>query len=218
LAGKKNIFEKLGLIEPNEEAMDNVEDQAPEEEQKLNKEVVVTETPKVEKKEEVKETPKVLKKEEKQIGDKLDVLIESYERDKLMSVEDIYRKSSLVKTTKESIFMADVFLKALPENLPTDVKRESLWNIMKASDINVDSLLGDAYQRIDALNNVLEKTVNVTDDVNKKHENTIGELEKRIQDLKKDIKDRLKFQEAQNTTIEYEIQKIINLVEFIKAN
>ena len=218
MAGKKNIFEKLGLIEPNEEAMDNVEDQAPEEEQKLNKEVVVTETPKVEKKEEVKETPKVLKKEEKQIGDKLDVLIESYERDKLMSVEDIYRKSSLVKTTKESIFMADVFLKALPENLPTDVKRESLWNIMKASDINVDSLLGDAYQRIDALNNVLEKTVNVTDDVNKKHENTIGELEKRIQDLKKDIKDRLKFQEAQNTTIEYEIQKIINLVEFIKAN
>jgi len=218
LAGKKNIFEKLGLIEPNEEAMDNVEDQAPEEEQKLKKEVVVTETPKVEKKEEVKETPKVLKKEEKQIGDKLDVLIESYERDKLMSVEDIYRKSSLVKTTKESIFMADVFLKALPENLPTDVKRESLWNIMKASDINVDSLLGDAYQRIDALNNVLEKTVNVTDDVNKKHENTIGELEKRIQDLKKDIKDRLKFQEAQNTTIEYEIQKIINLVEFIKAN
>lgn len=218
MAGKKNIFEKLGLIEPNEEAMDNVEDQAPEEEQKLKKEVVVTETPKVEKKEEVKETPKVLKKEEKQIGDKLDVLIESYERDKLMSVEDIYRKSSLVKTTKESIFMADVFLKALPENLPTDVKRESLWNIMKASDINVDSLLGDAYQRIDALNNVLEKTVNVTDDVNKKHENTIGELEKRIQDLKKDIKDRLKFQEAQNTTIEYEIQKIINLVEFIKAN
>jgi len=218
LAGKKNIFEKLGLIEPNEEAMDNVEDQAPETEQKLDEKVVVTETPKVEKKEEVKETPKVLKKEEKQIGDKLDVLIESYERDKLMSVEDIYRKSSLVKTTKESIFMADVFLKALPENLPTDVKRESLWNIMKASDINVDSLLGDAYQRIDALNNVLEKTVNVTDDVNKKHENTIGELEKRIQDLKKDIKDRLKFQEAQNTTIEYEIQKIINLVEFIKAN
>ncbi len=198
--------------------MDNVEDQAPEEEQKLEKEVVVTEAPKVEKVEEVKETPKVLKKEEKQIGDKLDVLIESYERDKLMSVEDIYRKSSLVKTTKESIFMADVFLKALPENLPTDVKRESLWNIMKASDINVDSLLGDAYQRIDALNNVLEKTVSVTDDVNKKHENTIGELEKRIQDLKKDIKDRLKFQEAQNTTIEYEIQKIINLVEFIKAN
>ncbi len=179
---------------------------------------MVTEAPKVEKVEEVKETPKVLKKEEKQIGDKLDVLIESYERDKLMSVEDIYRKSSLVKTTKESIFMADVFLKALPENLPTDVKRESLWNIMKASDINVDSLLGDAYQRIDALNNVLEKTVSVTDDVNKKHENTIGELEKRIQDLKKDIKDRLKFQEAQNTTIEYEIQKIINLVEFIKAN
>ncbi len=41
---------------------------------------------------------------------------------------------------------------------------------MKASDINVDSLLGDAYQRIDALNNVLEKTVSVTDDVNRKHE------------------------------------------------
>jgi len=219
LAGKKNIFEKLGLVESVDE---NLENNELDQEGKIEKESTVAvkdekvvapikEDTKITKKE------KVLTKEEKQIGDKLDVLIESYERDKLLSVDDIYRKANLVKTTKDTIFMANVFLKALPENLPTDVKRESLWNIMKASEIRVEELLSDAYERIDALNNVLEKTVTVTEDVNKKHKNTINELENRIKDLKKDIQDRLKFQESQNTSIEYEIQKIINLVEFIKA-
>lgn len=219
MAGKKNIFEKLGLIELKDEEQElNEESGSTFETQEgllMNESLESDPMVKVDV-EQASEKP-VIRKEEKEIGDKLDVLIESYERDKLLSVDDIYRKASLKQSTKETIFMADVFLKALPENLPSDVKRESLWNIMKASDINVDSLLGDAYQRIDALNNVLEKTVNVTDEVNKKHERTIHELERRIADLKKDIQDRLKFQEAQNTTIEYEIQKIINLVEFIKA-
>jgi len=219
LAGKKNIFEKLGLVESVDENLENNEF---DQEGKMEKESTVgvkDEKAVAPTKEDTKitKTKKELTEDEKQIGDKLDVLIESYERDKLLSVDDIYRKASLVKTTKDTIFMANVFLKALPENLPTDVKRESLWNIMKASEIRVEELLSDAYERIDALNNVLEKTVTVTEDVNKKHENTINELENRIKDLKKDIQDRLKFQESQNTSIEYEIQKIINLVEFIKA-
>lgn len=213
MAGKKNIFEKLGLVETVENVESNEINEEGKKEEKQN-EQKVGEKPK---EESPAKNKKELTQEEKQIGDKLDVLIGSYERDKLLSVDDIYRKASLVKTTKDTIFMANVFLKALPENLPTDVKRESLWNIMKASDIRVDELLKDAYERIDALNNVLEKTVSVTEEVNRKNENTISELENRIRDLKKDIQDRVKFQESQNTSIEYEIQKIINLVEFIKA-
>lgn len=220
MAGKKNIFEKLGLVETVDETLENNEineeskiDDKKAEQKKTEQKVAEKSNKEVSSVKDKKE----LTQDEKQIGDKLDVLIESYERDKLLSVDDIYRKASLVKTTKDTIFMANVFLKALPENLPTDVKRESLWNIMKASDIRVDELLKDAYERIDALNNVLEKTVSVTEDVNRKNENTISELENRIRDLKKDIQDRVKFQESQNTSIEYEIQKIINLVEFIKA-
>lgn len=192
MATKKNIFEKLGLVEPVEEAADfsELDNFIPmdEEEEQVQK-----------------------------IEEKLDVLIESYERDKLMTVEDVYRKASLNKNVKETVFMVDVLMKALPENLPSDIKRESVTNIMKASEMKIEELLNDAYQRIDALNNVLEQTVQVTEQVNAKNEGTIRELEKRIDELRRDIQSRLKFQESQNSALEYEIQKVINIVEFIKG-
>lgn len=196
MAAKKNIFEKLGLVEPvEEEAVDfsALDDfvPVPEEEDELA--------------------------QAQKIEEKLDVLIESYERDKLMTVEDVYRKSSLNRQVRDTIFMVDVLMKALPENLPSDIKRESVSNIMKASEMKVEDLLNDAYKRIDALNSVLEQTVQVTEQVNAKNEGTIRELEKRIDDLRKDIQSRLKFQENQNSALEYEIQKIINIVEFIKG-
>ena len=87
---------------------------------------------------------------------------------------------------------------------------------MNVSSISLDDLLNDAYKRIDSLNTVLEETVSTTQDVFSRNEATIRELEKRIEDLKEINKNRKKFQEDQNTMIEYEIQKIINLVEFVK--
>lgn len=195
MATKKNIFEKLGLVEPVEEEnvdFSDLDNFVPEP-------LVDEQVP------------------EQKIEDKLDVLIESYERDKLMTVEDVYRKASLKSNVRETIFMVDVLMKALPENLPSDIKRESVSNIMKASDMKVEELLNDAYKRIDALNSVLEQTVQVTEQVNAKNEGTIRELEKRIDDLRGDIQNRLKFQENQNSALEYEIQKVINIVEFIKS-
>lgn len=147
---------------------------------------------------------------------KLDAMIESYERNKLLSIEDIYRKSSLITEVKSTIFMVDVYGKALPENLPLDIKRDSVLNIMKASDIRIDDLLSDAYKRIDALNNVLENVVQSTDELKAKNTATIKDLEKRIDELKRNIVEREKFQETQNTMIEYEIQRIINIVDFVK--
>lgn len=193
MATKRNIFEKLGLVEPVEEEVVDFSELdnfvlAPAEEEQVQK-----------------------------IEEKLDVLIESYERDKLMTVEDVYRKANLTRNVKETVFMVDVLMKALPENLPSDIKRESVTNIMKASEMKIEDLLNDAYQRIDALNNVLEQTVQVTEQVNAKNEGTIRELEKRIDELRKDIQNRLKFQENQNSALEYEIQKVINIVEFIKG-
>lgn len=147
---------------------------------------------------------------------KLDAMIESYERNKLLSIEDIYRKANLIMDVKSTVFMVDVYAKALPENLPLDVKRDSVLNIMKASDLRVDDLLSDAYKRIDALNNILENVVQTTEELKTKNTATIRDLEKRIDELKRNIVEREKFQETQNTMIEYEIQRIINIVDFVK--
>ena len=150
------------------------------------------------------------------ISDKLDLIIGAYEKNKMLTIEEIYRNAHLDSDLKKTIFMADVYLKAVPENLPVDIKRETVLNIMNISNISLDELLNDAYRRIDSLNTVLEETVSTTQDVFNRNDATIRELEKRIEDLREINKNRKKFQEDQNTMIEYEIQKIINLVEFVK--
>lgn len=203
---KKNIFEKLGLVEG-----EYVEDGANE---TLVEPPIVLEDPVMVNL--AKNAEDLNDEEVKEIEGKLDVLIGAYEKNKLMTIEDIYRNARVETDVKKSIFMADIFLKALPENLPVDVKKESLLNIMNVSNIPVDGLLTDAYQRIDALNTVLENTVQTTQSVIKSNETSVRELERRIQELKNLIDDRRKFEEDQNTLIEYEVQKIIGILDYVK--
>lgn len=164
----------------------------------------------------IQEDVRIQEESSMEIEDKLNVLIGAYEKNKMLSIEEIYRTARLSNDTKRSIFIADIFLKTLPENLPVDIKRTSLLNILGVSSISIEELLTDAFQRIDSLNTVLENTVNTTEEVTKKNEMTIKELENRIEELKNVNEVRRKFQEDQNTLIEYEIQRIINIVDFIK--
>lgn len=220
---KKSIFEKLGLIEPKitdtEEEKMEIETQTenipdPEHVPDLRNLNFEEQKPKVEDVTKVKEDEPVSTPNE--ISDKLDLIIGAYEKNKMLTIDEIYRNAHLDSEVKKTIFMTDVYLKAIPENLPLDIKRETVLNIMKVSNIGLDDLLSDAYKRIDSLNTVLEETVATTQEVFDRNDATIRELEKRIEDLKDVNKNRKKFQEDQNTMIEYEIQKIINLVEFVK--
>lgn len=164
----------------------------------------------------IQEEPKYQEESSMEIEDKLSVLIGAYEKNKMLTIEEIYRNARLSGETKRSIFIADIFLKTLPENLPVDIKRTSLLNILGVSSISIEELLTDAFQRIDSLNTVLENTVNTSEDIIKKNEMSVKELEDRIEELRNINEVRRKFQEDQNTLIEYEIQRIINIVDFIK--
>lgn len=154
--------------------------------------------------------------QESGIEEKLDVLIGAFEKNKLLTIDDIYKNYKLISEPNKTIFMGDILMKALPENLPIDIKRESVLSIMDVSNIEKDDLLNDAYKRIDALNTVLKDTVQNTEEMVLKNEASIKELDRRIEDLKKATEEKIKLKEDQNTIIEYEIQKIINIVEFIK--
>lgn len=227
---KKSIFERMGLIEPNQKEDDTsinetsdeiLFDNVPE----LDHVPDLTHIDEEQKDSIVKETTEIKEPElskvnvediPKNISDKLDLIIGAYEKNKLLTIDEIYRNAHLESEVKKTIFMTDIYLKAIPENLPIDIKRETVLNIMNVSNISLDDLLNDAYKRIDSLNTVLEETVSTTQEVFNRNEATIRELEKRIEDLREINKNRKKFQEDQNTMIEYEIQKIINLVEFVK--
>ncbi len=243
---KKSIFERMGLIEHNQKeeneldlnvTNDSIFDQIPEpehvpdlvhmtslpseKEEKIETSQPTWEEQKIENTEKhddkVTVSPELkLEENPKNISDKLDLIIGAYEKNKMLTIEEIYRNAHLESEVKKTIFMTDVYLKAIPENLPLDVKRETVFNIMNVSNISLDDLLNDAYRRIDSLNTVLEETVSTTQDVFNRNDATIRELERRIEDLKEVNRNRKKFQEDQNTMIEYEIQKIINLVEFVK--
>lgn len=238
---KKSLLEKLGLVEPVESdgletpvKVTNYEEPSEEvgstfelhdefKEDIVDENLNQNELNQSEIFEKLKELSKVDPKnlvveenDNNQIEDKLNVLIGAYEKNKLLSIDEIYRSARLSSDMKKTIFIVDVFLKALPENLPVDIKRESVSNILNVSSIKIEDLLTDAYQRMDALNTVLENTVQTTDDVVERNDASIRELESRIEDIKRVVEQRRKFQEDQNTTIEYEVQKIINVVEFIK--
>jgi vacuolar-type H+-ATPase subunit I/STV1 len=229
---KKSILEKMGFIDPIEKevAVDETEeitsdafdedvpepDYVPDLTMLDDKESQYVENPvtnEYDKNDSTDQEPKDIPKD---ISDKLDLIIGAYEKNKMMTIDEIYRNAQLETEVKKTIFMADVYQKAIPENLPLDIKRETVLNIMSVSNVSLDELLNDAYKRIDSLNTVLEETVTTTQEIFSRNEATIRELEKRIEDLKEINRNRKKFQEDQNTMIEYEIQKIINLVEFVK--
>ncbi len=147
---------------------------------------------------------------------KIDRMLDSYDRNKAISIDEIYKRAMLQKDIKSTIFMAEIFAKALPENLPLDVKKESVINIMNVSDIDIDLMLEDAYLRIDALNRVQENVVKTTNETKMKNNKTIASLEKQIESLKQMTQARERFQEEQNTIIEYEMQRIISILDFVK--
>lgn len=200
MARNKSIFEKWGFVELKDEYKEKLEEM--DENEMIDDSFL--------------EQIAAMSEDNNGIEEKLDKFIESYEKNKLLSIEDIYRNSNLVKDTRDSIFIADVFLKTLPENLPVDLKKESVLNILKVSNIVVEDLMTDAYERVDALNTVMEDTVQRTDEIIEKNSVAIRDLERRIEELKNVIEERKKFQNTQNTSIEYEIQKVISIVDFIK--
>lgn len=205
---KKSILEKLGLVELVEEKSPEVEksEALKTGDVEVNRPIP---TPTV-------NIPIIKPQGPSEIEEKLDVLIESYEKNKFVTIDEVYRNKSLDKDVKQSIFIAEVFMKALPENLPIDIKRKSTINILEASGLKKDELLNDAYIRIDALNTVLEDTVAKTAELKTKNEVSVRELEERIEMLKHNVEERHEFEEKQTSIIEYEIQRVINIVDGIK--
>ncbi|MCD4714562.1 MAG: hypothetical protein K8R73_14860, partial [Clostridiales bacterium] len=129
---KKSIFEKLGLIEPKitdtEEEKMEIETQTenipdPEHVPDLRNLDFEEQKPKVEEMTKVKEDEPVSTPNE--ISDKLDLIIGAYEKNKMITIDEIYRNAHLDSEVKKTIFMTDVYLKAIPENLPLDIKRET---------------------------------------------------------------------------------------------
>lgn len=135
--------------------------------------------------------------------------------DRLLKVEEIYKKFNLESDNKDTIFIIDSFSKALPDYLPQEIKRQSILNIISSSGMNIVELLKDGSERLSVLKNFENGSSNYTNKLISESEAEIEKLMQAINKCKKNINDRKKLQEEQSANIEYEVQKIQNIIQFI---
>lgn len=207
----KSILEKLGLVETVENNVHTVDEYPEEEPQRPD-------TNTIGKIQKPAATYQLRTTEYEEPSDEitLDTLPEHLDLDKLIKIDQIYKKFDLADDLKHNVHIVDRFLKALPENLPTDVKRHSVHNIIMASGMNINSLMDDGSRRLKLLEAILDlysrHTVTVVED----NETAVDKLQEQIRHHQAMIDRRKKLQDEQKQILQYEIQKIENIMDFVK--
>lgn len=137
---------------------------------------------------------------------------------KHMTIDSIYSAMNLNEKPGNSVFMIERYAATLPEGLPDEIKRQSVLSILKVSDLNVDELLQDGFNRIDVLNEVLEDITQKTEDMDREDLEEIEELSSMIEELREKVARRAGYQERQNSSLASEIERIVGIVEFISPS
>lgn len=135
--------------------------------------------------------------------------------DKILQTNEIYNKSNIEKNDINTVFIINSFIKALPENLPVEIKRQSVLNIIIASGMNLENLIEDGNNRLSILNTYINEFSKETENTIIQYQMEIENLNKKIDEYKNNIKTRDKLQQEQNAIITYEIQKIEEIIGFI---
>lgn len=190
MSKKKSFFERMGLVESSEE-----EDFDP------------------------KEVLQSLQQQSSQIEDYASEASEESKvifasNEDFLTIGDIYEKSGLSSLDK-SIFKVEEFSKHLPDNLPTETKRQSVIGILSASGLHLEDLLQDSADRLKALKDVSIITTEKTNETIDQKEQEIKDLLLQADILKQDIIDRKLLQEQQDSVITNELDKINKIVSFI---
>ncbi|MGY0373569.1 hypothetical protein [Clostridium sp. JNZ J1-5] len=205
---KKSIFEKFRLVDKvNKEEIVKIPDEQDIHTDKNNNELNI-----INEKEEMGEVVEV--KRDIELNSPKDST--EKEVNKLLSVDEIYNRFNIENKKINTIFLIDSYVKALPETLPTDIKKQSVLNIVKASGMNVQELIKDGQDRVKVLGSFTSDVSAKTKSIIDEYEKEIGELLKKIDEYKNIINNRKNFQEEQKACIDYEVQKINNIIGFIK--
>lgn len=153
-------------------------------------------------------------------GDNSDVLDTPERVDKNpvenLEIKQIFEKFGLETKETNTVYLIENFIKALPANLPADVKRQSIINLISASQLDIILLLKDGNKRLEVLNNYYEDFSNSVAEIIASNEKQIRKLNERIAYHNRIIEDKKKMQEDQKTEIEFEMQKISNIIDFIE--
>lgn len=136
--------------------------------------------------------------------------------DKNLEINDIYTQCDLKISNINTVFMLDSFINALPQNLPQDVVKHSVMNIISASEINLNTLISDGEQRLMILNRFIDEYNNSMNTAIDEYKTEIAKLTNSINKIKEQIKIKDHLLEEQNLVIKYETQKINSIIDFFQ--
>lgn len=135
----------------------------------------------------------------------------------LTSVDSIYEENNVALVDLNTIFIAETYLKTLPDYLPNELKRKAVLDIILSSGLSADKLLKDGEERKKVLNNFLQRFSQTTEKIIRNYENEILKLSESIQANKKSIIERKELQEEQIAIINYEIQRLQRIINFLQG-
>lgn len=211
---RRTLLEKLGLIEKVENEVSEAEKtakntvQSPTDTEKFRDIYISKET-------EVKEKSEMKIETEVKVSEMTENPISVVRGKKLLKVSDIYKKYNINSEGINSLLIVESFQKALPDYLPTDVKRQSILNIIASSNVEVENLLKDGEEKLKSLNDFSESFTSETESVIAGFQEEIEKLKQKIDTFEEAIGDMKKLQNEQNYTIKYETEKINNILQFI---
>lgn len=215
---RRSILEKLGLIEKienenneNEQSVNEPDQAIPAEKEKsqFNNYMKKAETQSEVNENIVKEVKTVKVQEES--TDPVSVV----GKKKLLKINEIYKNYDINSDGIKSLSIVESFQKALPDYLPTDVKRQSILNIIASSNVQVESLIKDGNDKLNCLKDFSQSFTNESNEVVLNFENEIKKLNENINSYKTAIDNMKKLQTEQDFTVKYEIDKINNILQFI---
>lgn len=214
---RRSILEKLGLIEKIENEDNNNEQSVQETDQ-----VIPAETEKAQLKKSEVQVDEQLNTKEKtpevkpvKVAENVEDPITAVSKKRLLKIEEIYKNYDVNSEGIQSLSIVESFQKALPDYLPTDVKRESILNIIASSNVQVESLIKDGNDKLNCLRDFSQSFINESNNIISNFENEIAELNKKINRFKTAIDNMKNLQSEQDFTVKYEIDKINNILEFL---
>ncbi|OQX04728.1 MAG: hypothetical protein BWK76_28380 [Desulfobulbaceae bacterium A2] len=129
-----------------------------------------------------------------------------------LSIANIYEKFNLEPETTRNVFLIEKFLKALPANLPSDVRRQTIVDLMQASQLNLTKLIQDGNNRIDILQQFARDFALRADEIIAAQQRQIRKLNDMIAQHNRTIEEHQRMKEAQSADVEYEVQNIANIL------
>lgn len=151
---------------------------------------------------------------ETDVSEKIPEVPVQFSSDDVLTIEGIYTSND-VNDLSQTVYKVKEMIDTLPKEMPDKTKQTTVCSMMNVIGLSIDSILGDAKNRVSILHSAFEaKNRNLTKDLND-NEMSIEALKQEIENRQKRSQEIQKAIKENENTISKELEKISYITEFI---